>query len=263
MFVSNLIPVRKRLFIGLMAVSLLTVGLFLGGIYYLATNPDRTAFNQILLLVLAGILVGVILVAAIGIGGMILTILYARELSIFHGPMRVAVSLFFPIALTLGRIFHIDINRIKNSFIEVNNYLVKSKQLKVPSGQLLLLAPHCLQNSQCPYKITVDIENCQRCGKCTVNNLLEIKENYGINVGLASGGTLARKFVQMYRPRAIVAVACERDLTSGIQDSNPLPVLGVINERPFGPCFNTSINIAEVEDAVCFFIDQQGYVERG
>ena len=58
MLVSNLIPVRKRLFIGLMAVSLLTVGLFLGGIYYLATNPDRTAFNQILLLVLAGILVG-------------------------------------------------------------------------------------------------------------------------------------------------------------------------------------------------------------
>jgi len=257
MLVSNLIPVRKRLFIGLMSVSLLIVGLFLGGIYYLATNPARSVFSQILLLILAGVVVGVIIVAAIGIGGMILTILYARELSIFHGPIRVAVSLFFPIALMLGRFFRIDVDRIRNSFIEVNNYLVKSKQLKVSSEQLLLLAPHCLQNSQCPYKITVNIENCHRCGKCTVNNLLELKENYGINVGMASGGTLARKFVQMYRPRAIVAVACERDLASGIQDSNPLPVLGVINKRPFGPCFNTSINMAEVEDAVCFFIDRQ------
>jgi len=29
---------------------------------------------------------------------------------------------------------------------------------------------------------------------------------------MAAGGTLARKYVQEYRPHAIVAIACERDL---------------------------------------------------
>lgn len=255
MFVSNLIPVRKRLFIGLLAVSLVAAVLFLGGIYYLATNPDRTAVNQILLFILAGMLLGGMLIAAFGIGGMVLTILYARDIHALHGPMRVAISLFFPIVLTLGRIFHIDVDRIKSSFIEVNNHLVRSKELKILPGQLLLLAPHCLQNSDCPHKITVDINNCRRCGNCPIKSLLDLRDLYGINVGIATGGTLARKFVQEYRPRAIVAIACERDLTSGIQDSNPLPVLGVTNERPFGPCFNTNITLSKVEEAVCFFID--------
>jgi hypothetical protein len=254
LFVKNLIPVPKRLFIGLLAASLLFAFLFLGGIYYLATNPDRTLFNQVLLLSLAGLLFGGMVVAAFGIGGMVLTILYARDIHVLHGPMRVAVSLFFPIVLTLGRIFHIDVNRIKSSFIEVNNYLVRSKELNVLPGQLLLLAPHCLQNSDCPHKITVNINNCHHCGRCPVNSLLDLRDRYGINVGIATGGTLARKFVQEFRPRAIVAIACERDLTSGIQDSNPLPVLGVINQRPFGPCFNTDINLSRVYEAVRFFI---------
>ena len=43
-----------------------------------------------------------------------------------------------------------------------------------------------------------------------------------------------------------MAVACERDLTSGIQDSYPIPVIGVLNERPFGPCRNTRVDLAAV-----------------
>lgn len=73
-------------------------------------------------------------------------------------------------------------------------------------------------------------------------------------MGMATGGTLARKFVRDYRPRGIVAIACERDLTSGIQDSNPIPVLGVTNERPNGPCFNTRVEVPQVEEAICFLI---------
>jgi hypothetical protein len=47
-------------------------------------------------------------------------------------------------------------------------------------------------------------------------------------------------------------VACERDLTSGIQDAYTLPVIGILNERPFGPCFNTSVDISKVAEALEF-----------
>lgn len=258
MKVRNFFPVRKRLFIGLLSASILGAGLLLIGIWYLAANPSRTIFDQLLLLILAGLLVGGMVVAGFGIGGIVLTILYARDISALHGPMRVAVSIFFPIALAIGRVFDIDKDRIKSSFIEVNNHLVRSKVLKLHPAQILLLAPHCLQNSDCPHKITVNIDNCHRCGKCVVSKLLELRDQYGIHVGMATGGTLARKFVQEYHPRAIVAIACERDLTSGIQDSNPIPVLGVTNERPFGPCFNTQIKLPKVEEAICFFIREKG-----
>lgn len=256
-FMPHFIPVRKRLFIGLLGVSILGAGLLLFGVWRLAMNPARTVVDQFLLLALAGLLVGGTVVAWFGIGGIVLTILYARDITALHGPMRVAVNIFFPVALALGRVFNIEKDRIKSSFIEVNNHLVKSKALRLLPAQILLLAPHCLQHSDCPHKITVNIDNCQRCGRCVVSELLELRDRYGIHVGMATGGTLARKFVREYHPRAIVAIACERDLTSGIQDSNPIPVLGVTNERPFGPCFNTQIEVPKVEEAICFFMEEK------
>ena len=49
-----------------------------------------------------------------------------------------------------------------------------------------------------------------------------------------------------------MAIACERDLTSGIQDVYPLPAVGVMNIRPNGPCYNTRVDMAlvrqEIED---------------
>ena len=41
----------------------------------------------------------------------------------------------------------------------------------------------------------------------------------------------------------IVSVACERDLTSGIIDVGNIPVIGIVNERPNGPCYNTCVNV--------------------
>ena len=131
--------------------------------------------------------------------------------------------------------------------------------MKLVPNQILLLAPHCIQRTDCPHKITVDIENCRRCGGCPVTSLLELRSRYGIKVGMATGGTLARKYVREYRPRAIVAIACERDLTSGIQDANPIPVLGVTNQRPHGPCQNTCFDVPRVEEAIQHFLHKQVY----
>jgi hypothetical protein len=257
--VNNFIPVRKRLFVGLLGVSFLGAVVLLAGIWFLAVNPTRTIFDQVLLLILAGLLIAGVVIAAFGIGGIVLTILYSKDINAFHGPMRVAVNLFFPLVLVIGKMFHIDSNKIKSSFVEMNNDLVRSRTLKVKPSQILLLVPHCLQNNDCPHKITVNIDNCQRCGGCPVKELLELRDYYGINIGMAAGGTLARKYVQEYRPHAIVAIACERDLTSGILDTNPIPVLGVTNERPCGPCFNTGVKMPGVEEAIRFFISEKEY----
>jgi hypothetical protein len=257
--VNNFIPVRKRLFVGLLGVSFLGAVVLLAGIWFLAVNPSRTIFDQALLLILAGLLIAGVVIAAFGIGGIVLTILYSKDITAFHGPMRVAVNLFFPLVLIIGKMFHIDSDKIKSSFVEMNNDLVRSRALKVKPSQILLLVPHCLQNNDCPHKITVRIDNCQRCGGCPVKELLELRDYYGINIGMAAGGTLARKYVQEYRPHAIVAIACERDLTSGILDTNPIPVLGVTNERPCGPCFNTGVKMPGVEEAIRFFISEKEY----
>ena len=250
-------PVKKRVFIGLLSASLLGVFILLTVLWFVTTNPNRTILDQVLMLILGAVMLGGLMIAVFGVGGIILSILYARDIAAFRGPMQIALQVFFPLALLLGSFFKIEKDRIKNSFIEVNNFLVRSKVLQMQPAQVLLLVPHCLQKSDCPRKITVDVNNCGRCGGCVIDDLLALRDKYGINMGIATGGTLARKYVQDYLPQGIVAVACERDLTSGIQDSTPIPVLGVTNERPCGPCFNTDVELTKVEGAICFFLQSE------
>ena len=58
-----------------------------------------------------------------------------------------------------------------------------------------------------------------------------------------------------YKPKAIVAIACERDLTEGILDTSPISVLGILNIRPEGPCKNTRVDLNKVLNAIDFFLN--------
>ncbi len=248
------IHTHKRLFIGLLVASLLVVGLLVLSIWFLVFSPERSMIYKFVLLAVALVLLVTIMLAGIGLTAIVLTIIRARPFALLQGPTRVALNTFFPLVLMLGRLLKIDMNRIKNSFIEVNNSLVRVMQISVAPGQLLLLAPHCLQNSACVHKVAGNVNNCRQCGQCMVSDLLQLRDRYGIMVGMATGGTLARKYVQDYRPKAIVAIACERDLTSGILDANPVPVLGVTNLRPHGPCQDTQFSFRRVEGAIQYFL---------
>ena len=79
---------------------------------------------------------------------------------------------------------------------------------------------------------------------------MQIAKEYGCQFIVVTGGTLARMKVKEARPKAIVAIACERDLASGMADVFPIPVIGVLNERPNGPCCNTKVDPERVRAAV-------------
>ena len=65
--------------------------------------------------------------------------------------------------------------------------------------------------------------------------------------------------VKEAKPKAIIAIACERDLASGMADVFPIPVIGVLNQRPNGPCCNTTVDIKKVREAVELLIDKDTY----
>ncbi|MBS4912708.1 MAG: DUF116 domain-containing protein [Veillonella sp.] len=157
---------------------------------------------------------------------------------------------FFPAVILVGRILGISKDRISQSLIDLINYLVELNLYKVPADRVLLLTPHCLQQSDCVHKVTTDVHNCKRCGRCQVGTLLDIADTYGCHFLVVTGGTLARLMIKKVKPKAIVAIACERDLVSGMNDVFPIPVIGVLNERPCGPCCNTRVDTDRIKEAV-------------
>lgn len=247
------VRIQKRLFIGLILASLVLISFLAFGLWSISFS-GLALISTWLPIILGVALVALILLAAIGIAGIVLAIWGVNTLPVFQNLAWTAVNLLFPTAIRIGRFFDVDKERIEQSFIEVSNHLVKQKRIMVPPERLLIVTPHCLQNDDCPHKITRSAANCQRCGKCQVGELVSLSEKYGIKVAIVTGGTMARKAIKEMRPKAILAIACERDLTSGIQDVFPLPVIGILNERPCGPCCNTRVNMERVEQAVKDFL---------
>jgi hypothetical protein len=159
--------------------------------------------------------------------------------------------------MSLCTIFKIDKDKVKGSFIEINNQLLlNSFKYNFKPKDILILLPHCIQNANCGYKITGDTNNCVKCGNCQISDLIDLSEKYEVKLVVVTGGTAARNIIKEIKPKCVIAVACERDLSSGIIDCDPLPVMGILNLRPYGPCFNTGVDLERLKESLKFLLKE-------
>lgn len=248
----------KNLFIFLSFLGVLALGFVLLGFWYLI-EPRLEEIHAGLPLAV-GLAILAVYLCVTGLLCLIVISSYLQRDLI--SAKRITVRVLFPLALAIGRTLRIPEDEVRGSFIEIHNSLVRASAPLVKGDRLLLLLPHCLQNFKCPHRVTAEVGNCRGCGKCEIGDLTKLCDAYGIKMSIATGGTLARRVIVETRPRAIVAVACERDLTSGIQDSYPIPVIGILNERPFGPCRDTRVDLSRVAAAVRFFLKREAAGDR-
>ena len=125
---------------------------------------------------------------------------------------------------------------VENAGVKVYNALALERGRKVGKGELLLLIPRCLS-------------------KETLNGVLEIAGRYEVPVFVATRGQLARRVIRERRPRAVVAVACERDMVSGLHDvAGKIPVLGLTMTLPSGPCKDALLDLPKLEEWVKSYV---------
>jgi len=250
-------PPQKRIFVFLL---LITCVVLVGLAFLLWWVPyvGLTGIHKSLPLVLAVVFAGFVL---FGLGGaltLVFTIIRGKNLFFNRRIRGVVIRILFPLLVVVGRCFGISKEKTRRSFVVINNKLVLAEAKKVRPEKLLILLPHCLQNHDCTVRITGSVENCEACGKCKIKDLVALSKKYHVPASVATGGTLARRIVVEKRPTVIIAVACERDLTSGIQDSYPIPVFGILNNRPFGPCYDTDVDLELVEHGMTIFLESVG-----
>ena len=234
-----------RLYLTMTSVALLLISMVWGWVVWMM-HPSLSQWGPVIGPIGESVLLVPILIGWTMWIYMVLVTMYPIQHPILLRLSNRGLYLLFPLVTVLARCFGYTKDEVSQSLIALINHLVSTQVYRVEPERLLLLTPHCIQLSSCVHKVTTDVHNCKRCGGCQVGTLLDIADTYGCHFVVVTGGTLARLKIKEIRPQAIVAIACERDLVSGMADVFPIPVIGVLNERPCGPCCNTRVNTEDI-----------------
>ena len=141
-----------------------------------------------------------------------------------------------PSTQRIGRLIGTSPDRLTNAFLKLHNALVRLARSQVDTSELVILLPRCLD-------------------KPIRRGAREMADQYGCHLAIVPGGGEARRVIRERRPRAVVAVACERDLLSGIEEiSGVIPVYALPNRRPAGPCVCTQIELDDLDAAIRNFL---------
>jgi uncharacterized protein len=125
---------------------------------------------------------------------------------------------------------------VENAAVKVYDFFAAARNRKVGKGELLLLIPRCLS-------------------KAALDGVLAVAGKYEVAVFVATRGQLARRVIRERRPRAVVAVACERDMVSGLHDvAGKVPVLGLTMSLPAGPCKDAGLDLVQLEQWVRSYV---------
>lgn len=127
---------------------------------------------------------------------------------------------------------------VENAAVKVYNALALLRVERVAEGELLLLVPRCLS-------------------RATLDQVLELAGRHQVPVFVATRGQLARRVIRERRPRAVVAVACERDMVTGLHDvAGKIPVLGLTMTLPAGPCKDAVLDHVTLERYMAAFVGE-------
>lgn len=226
----------RRLFMGIVAF---TFGLIFALLALLIWGffPRLQSIHPLLGTASIGVLVAFAGVFAVWYGSVCLMLVTGRTNALAETVVMHFLRMFDYFAIVSQRC-GISKDRLGYSLLEIHNDVTRMKMRKAREGRLLVLSPRCLDRD-------------------TAEQIRALATEYDCDFYMAPTGAQARQKVVQAKPSAIIGIACERDLITGIRDVGAyFPVLGVTNKRPIGPCKGAFIDMNELRSGLDVFVNR-------
>ena len=110
---------------------------------------------------------------------------------------------------------NIDEKEVMRIYIEMKNKMHVEQFKNSSFSDRILLLPQCLRNKECPAKLTEYGYICQECGKCRIPEIIRLAKSLGYKVFIVPGGSMVEKILRTFKPKAVLGVACEKELVLG------------------------------------------------
>ncbi len=225
----------KRVFLGFAIISILLLDVVIAFTWYMI-KPRMVEISHLLATIIELTAIIAIIVLFVTFLLTVISIITRKNFLIDFGKWKFSITFLTPFIIGVGEKFGVSYDRMGNSFIQVSNSLIRTTKGHIANQRILILIPRCL---------TIAVQK----------EIKQLAQRYDCLIFTVPGGELARKIIMQERPKAVIGVACERDLMSGIRDVSSIPVIGIPNQRPEGPCKNTIVNFKDIEDAILHFLN--------
>jgi hypothetical protein len=228
-----------RLYFGFTAVGILLLAILAAAAVYLLA-PRLALLSRRLPVALYVSIVGLVALSLAWLTLLALSVWTGRALLPEKLAERGLLLRTLHLAWRVGELFGVKRDWTDHASVVVYNQLALARERRVNPSELLILIPRCLSRE-------------------SLDGVLEIAKRYGVSAFVATRGQLARRVIRERRPRAVVAVACERDLVSGLHDvAGRVPVLGLPMTLPNGPCKDAALDLVRMDEFVRKYLVKKG-----
>ncbi|MFH1055038.1 MAG: DUF116 domain-containing protein [Candidatus Altiarchaeota archaeon] len=198
------------------------------------------------LLILAGLAVALLVVV-----GVALAIIFLKTRQIIIPTITSFILNLVEAPTTyLLRLFGVEEDVVGKMVIAVHNILYKERFEKTPYNDRAMFLPQCLRSPNCQAPLTPEGIKCLNCGRCGIGAVKEEAESLGYKFFIAPGGSLIKRMVKKYKPKAIIGVGCNMEVKEGVDKMNSyrLPAQGVVLERD--GCVDTRVDVIKLMDRI-------------
>ncbi len=110
----------------------------------------------------------------------------------------------------------VDEKELFQLYVKTKNKASRSRFASTPYKRRILLLPQCLRSRDCPAELQEYGYECQHCGKCRIEEVIQEAKRLGYqDVFILPGGSMAKNILTKEKPNACLGVACLKELMLG------------------------------------------------
>ncbi len=144
----------------------------------------------------------------------------------------------------------IDEETYDRVYVQIKNNAMKEKVSRVEFEDRMVMVPQCLRHPKnCESDMGEWGHDCNRCGRCQIDELISITEELGYGgFYIVPGSSMAKKLLKQKDYEAVVAVACHSELVEGFEAAHvfDVPAQGIPLSKE--GCVDTEVDLDRIEE---------------
>ena len=138
-------------------------------------------------------------------------------------------------------------DNVERLYIDFKNDYYKERFRGAESGNKIIFLPQCLRRPNCKASLDEDGYHCVSCSaECKVSAIKSRAECLGYRIFLCPGGSMIAKIIVRYRPKAVLGVACIKEILMATEELELQRIPYQAVELSKNGCVATDVDVEHV-----------------